>query len=128
MLQIRSQSTVPRMIIQIFNGSEKGVRCDCKIVRFDFEIILYDTEIVPFDFKTVRYDVEIVHYDPENTSNRMNRFLSKKSHKKSTKFAGLVYVVFAADRFPHFNLTATASSAFLWSRILRLFSGITPFP
>jgi hypothetical protein len=47
------------MIIQIFNGSEKGVRCDSKIVRFDFEI-------VPFDFKIVRYDVEIVHYDPEN--------------------------------------------------------------
>jgi hypothetical protein len=37
------------MIIQIFNGSEKGVRCDPKTVRFDFEIVLYDTEIVPFD-------------------------------------------------------------------------------
>jgi hypothetical protein len=41
------------MIIQIFNGSQKGVRCDSKIVRFDFEI--------------VRYDAEIIHYDPENT-------------------------------------------------------------
>jgi hypothetical protein len=40
--------------------SEKGVRCNSKIVRFDFEIVLYDAEIVPFDFK-------IVHYDPENT-------------------------------------------------------------
>jgi hypothetical protein len=48
------------MIIQIFNGSEKGVRCDSKIV-------LYDTEIVPFDSKIVLYDVEIIHYDRENT-------------------------------------------------------------
>jgi hypothetical protein len=55
------------MIIQIFNGSEKGVCCHSKIVRFDFEIVLYDTEIVPFDSKLVRCDVEIVHYDPENT-------------------------------------------------------------
>jgi hypothetical protein len=30
--------------------SEKGVRCDSKIVRFDFEIVLNNTEIVPFDF------------------------------------------------------------------------------
>jgi hypothetical protein len=37
------------MIIQIFNGSEKGVRGDSKIVRFDFEI---------------------VHCDPENTVNK----------------------------------------------------------
>jgi hypothetical protein len=51
------------MIIQIFNGSEKGVRYDSKIVRFDFEIVLSETEIV-------RYDVEIVHYDPENTVNK----------------------------------------------------------
>jgi hypothetical protein len=55
------------MIIQIFNGSEKGVRCDSKIVHLDFETVLYNTEIVPFDFKIVRYDVEIVHYDPENS-------------------------------------------------------------
>jgi hypothetical protein len=48
------------MIIQNFNGSEKGVLCDSKIVHFDFEMVLDDTEIVPFDFK-------IVHYDPENT-------------------------------------------------------------
>jgi hypothetical protein len=47
------------MIIQIFNGSQKGVHCDSKIVRFDFEIVLYDTEIV--------------HYDPENTvKDRLN--------------------------------------------------------
>jgi hypothetical protein len=67
MLPIRPESTVPRMMIQICNGSEKGVRCDSKSVRFDFEIVLYDTKIVPFDFKIVRYDVEIVHCDPENT-------------------------------------------------------------
>jgi hypothetical protein len=55
------------MIVQIFNGSEKGVRCDSKSARFDFEIVLYDTEILPFDFEIARYDVEIVHYDPEHT-------------------------------------------------------------
>jgi hypothetical protein len=54
MLPIGSQSIVPRMIIQIFNGSEKGLRCDSKTV-------LYETKIVPFDFKIVCYDVEIVH-------------------------------------------------------------------
>jgi hypothetical protein len=48
------------MIIQIFNESKRGVRCD-------FEIVLYQTEIVPFDIKIVRYDVEIINYDPENT-------------------------------------------------------------
>jgi hypothetical protein len=64
MLSIRSKRWI---VIQIFNGSEKGVRCDSKIVRFDFEIVLYNTEIVPFNFKIARYDVEIVHYDPENT-------------------------------------------------------------
>jgi hypothetical protein len=53
MLPIGSQSTVPRMIIQIFNGPEKGGRCDSQMVRLDFEI--------------ARHDVEIVHYDPENT-------------------------------------------------------------
>jgi hypothetical protein len=58
---------MPHMIIQIFNGSEKGVHCDSKIVRFNFEIVLYNTEIVPFDFKIVRDDAEIVHYHPENT-------------------------------------------------------------
>jgi hypothetical protein len=58
------------MIIQIFNGSEKGVRCDSQIVRFDFEIALYDTEIVSFDFKIVRCEVEIVHCDPDNTVNK----------------------------------------------------------
>jgi hypothetical protein len=57
------------MIIRIFNGSQKEVRCDSKSVRFDFEIVFYDTEIVPFNLKIVRYDVETVHYDPESTVN-----------------------------------------------------------
>jgi hypothetical protein len=47
--------------------SQKEVRYDSQIVRFDFKIVLYDTEIVPFDFKIVRSEVEIVHYDLENT-------------------------------------------------------------
>jgi hypothetical protein len=67
------------MIIQNFNGSEKGVRCDSKIVYFDFEIVLYDPEIVPFDFKAVRCDAEIVHYDPEHTVKRDS--LSKNTYK-----------------------------------------------
>jgi hypothetical protein len=53
--------------LTFYEISEKGVRCDSKIVCFDFEIVLSDTEIVPFDFKIVRHDVEIVHYDLENT-------------------------------------------------------------
>jgi hypothetical protein len=55
------------MIIQIFNGSEKRVRCDSKIARFHFEIVLYDTEIVPFDFKIVRSDVASLTVKPRIT-------------------------------------------------------------
>jgi hypothetical protein len=53
--------------LTFYEISEKGARCDAKIVHFNCEIVLYDTKIVPFDFNIVRYDVEIVHYDSENT-------------------------------------------------------------
>jgi hypothetical protein len=53
--------------LTFYEVSEKGVRDDSKIVRFNFEIVLYDVENLPFDFKIVLYDVENVHYDPKNT-------------------------------------------------------------
>jgi hypothetical protein len=58
------------VIIQIFNGSEKGVRCDPKVILFDFEI--------------VRYDVDIVHYDPENTVINHGLLIGSNSNNRLT--------------------------------------------
>jgi hypothetical protein len=69
------------MIIQIFNESEKGVRCHSKTV-------LYDPEIVPFDFKIVRYDVDIIHSDPENTVNGCSTFSIDKKTNGHKHIAG----------------------------------------
>jgi hypothetical protein len=89
------------------NGSEKGVRCDSTIVRFDFGIVLYETEIVPSDFKILRYDVEIVQYDPENTIITIN------THKNTILFVNVATsgLNFAMMRFwdmsPH-NLSSSS--------------------